>query len=137
MIILQPLTPRGSSGSGDAQLMDANPHRMREDDGGEADAPAEYLLDLLKRGAIQRVQVEADQRADEQRMEGYRVTPPPPGTPLAEMVRKVLYRMRVRELALEKFKLFELALMTGDTRQDRVVSDTVNPGAWRSGAGYR
>jgi hypothetical protein len=57
---------------------------------------AEVLVQQVLHGKISRQQLEEEQRADDSRLKGWEVTSPMPGTPGADKLKAIRYRMAVR-----------------------------------------
>ncbi len=74
-----------------------------------AEAAAEEMCNLLKQGRLRRADVEAEQRADVDRMVGLAAVGGEPGTGADRRRADIEYRMLVRELALSKFSAYELS----------------------------
>jgi hypothetical protein len=75
---------------------------------------AEVLVQQVLHGKISRQQLEEEQRADDSRLKGWEVTSPMPGTPGADKLKAIRYRMAVRARALEQVGSIELGLLTSN-----------------------
>lgn len=96
---------------------------------------ANEMLAQLKAGRITRQHVEMEQRADMDRLAGFRAAAPQPGSDLFERMRKVEYRMQVRQAALDAFARQELATLISSTARPGIsVTDPVLRRPWRPGA---
>ena len=99
-----------------------------------ANAAGELLMHL-KGGRLTRQHVEAEQKADMDRLAGWRVVAPAEGTELRAKMEAVQYRMTVRAKALEAFTKQELTALTSTTGRRREVTDPVSRQPWRPGVG--
>ncbi len=115
--------------------MDSKAFDYSEDD---LKVTAQAMFDQYKVGRITRGQIEAEQRADKDRLTGWLVYPPQEGTQGAEMVKRLQYRMAVRARVLDQILKYELPYLVGTTGRsalDQEVSTSPPNKAWRAGAG--
>lgn len=117
-------------------------NRAREDglltEAGQFDAKdvalsAGELLMHMKGGRITKAHVEMEQKADMDRLAGWRVVAPAEGSDLRQKMEAVQYRMTVRAKALEAFSKQELTALTSTTGHHREVTDPVRNQPWRPG----
>jgi hypothetical protein len=103
---------------------------------GKVEQAAKQLYEAMDSGRIGRAQVEEEQRADANRLEGWKAVPPLPGSPHEDEPEIIRYRMAVRARALEMVEAIDLAALTSPTggyRKPLPATPAAKP--WRPGSG--
>lgn len=95
---------------------------------------AQAMCEQLKYGRLQRTQLEQEQREDADRLSGWRAVSPDPHTDGAELVKKIQYRMAVRNRALDMYDTYDLANLTSRTRVGQATPEQPKWKPWRPGA---
>lgn len=96
-------------------------------------AAVEELLTLLKHGRTSRTQVEAEQRADQDRLTGWQVVTPSPGSEGESKLAALKYRMGVRAKALELYHGFEMTGFLSSARPGQMTDAKRPRKPWRRG----
>lgn len=103
---------------------------------GKVEQAAKQLYEAMDSGRIGRAQVEEEQRADANRLEGWKASPPMPGSPHEDEPEIIRYRMAVRARALEMIEAIDLAALTSPTGGYRKpLAPTPHSKPWTKGSG--
>lgn len=101
---------------------------------GDVEKAALAMCEQLKYGRLSRTQLEQEQREDADRLAGWRAVTPDPHTNGAELVKKIQYRMAVRNRALDMYDTYDLSNLTSRTRTGQVTPEQPKWKPWRPGA---